>query len=584
MGVTRCDIDAILASVEKPECIHFQRALQDAYGQAEQDGDNECSRLLRVLSDAASLHLQPANSAEPFCPMMVIGDKRTAATEDFGNDELELLLSVVPTIVEPDLRARILDLVWIVRRDHEAAEGAVNSYIEIAERLEDPEMWPPAMDRLERASQIARSLGSGSESMEKVRLATRSMLSRHRGEDPYFLTARLIELLLELGGEDPEVMWAYAGAAVASARQEGDWQRAHTYQELVARCRAAAGDADGAREAKLAAAEVLVDQAQAAAAANSYFIASHHLQAAIGALRQVGKAGERVDELHALLLEYQKKSLGELKPLSVEADTEDLVREAVEAVSGLSLRDALRRIAVLSTPPTRERQRLLAEELVRDHPLQHLFSRVRVNEDGKVVARSGGGSPGDTEAFEQAVRVTMFQRANLRHQLLGRAGIEPARQTVAAEHDTSPEALTPLLVGSGFVPEDRRLLFARGLSAGFAGDYLTAAHVLIPQIENSVRVVLAANGIGVSSLDQYGIQRERDLNYLLYQDYTSDIFTDGVVFDLQALLVDPEGSNFRNLLAHGLLPEQAFQSDQAAYTWWVTIHLIFGFTDAGASA
>jgi hypothetical protein len=100
---------------------------------------------------------------------------------------------------------------------------------------------------------------------------------------------------------------------------------------------------------------------------------------------------------------------------------------------------------------------------------------------------------------------------------------------------------------------------------------------IVPQLENGIRWVLSSNGIQVTSLDNNGVQRERDLNYLLYQESTKAVLTPGVTFDLQALLVDPLGANFRNRLAHGLLSDGVFRSAEAAYAWWVMVFLIEAF-------
>jgi hypothetical protein len=221
--------------------------------------------------------------------------------------------------------------------------------------------------------------------------------------------------------------------------------------------------------------------------------------------------------------------------------------------------------------------------MVDDFPLQSLFNHARLNEQGKVVARTPGQRLGDAETRQSAMRAAMLQHAAVRHFMLGQAVIEPARQAIVQEHEATAESIVPLLEDSPFVPEDRRVLYSLGLAAGFRRDYRTAAHLLVPQLENSVRHILASNGAIVSGLDSEGIQRERDLNALLFDDITKAVFTAGIAFDLQALLVDQAGANFRNRLAHGLLSDSASNSPEAAYTFWMAMHLIEAFR-VGAEA
>lgn len=581
-----CGIRNLVAGFTELEVYQLHRALFEKFREHEERGDQSCARFYRVLANAASLHLQPHNAAEPLCPMMQLRDRRTSAIEDFDADATSALREVLPQVDHADLRARICDVIWLARRDHGAASLAVSAYIKAALLLEDPDSWPPAMERLERAAQIARSLGRESAALQEVRAAASGMLDRQGGEDPLFLSARLIELLLQIGGRDPDDLWSIASKMAESARAKREWHRAETYREVAASCRSAAGNQEEANRERIEAAEVLVDEASAAAAEASYLVASAHLERAIQGLRRVPGTRERVAELSQTLLEYQKESVKEMKPISVEIETRELTEAAVEQVSGLDWPDAFRALARVSVIPDYKSEEDSAERLVKDHPLQHLFSTTRIDAEGRAVARSPGGGLDDEEGRRAAVRAAMFQNAAFRHSLVGHAVVEPARQAIRSAHEVTAESVVDLLADSPFVPDDRRVAFSRGIAAGFDADYLLASHLLVPQLENAVRRVLMLNGVQVTSLDNRGIQRERDLNYLLYQDSTKEVFTAGVVFDLQALLVDPLGANLRNRLAHGLLPDLAFGSAEAAYLWWVVIFLVEAFRvveqDAGS--
>jgi hypothetical protein len=578
-----CDLKRLLEETEGVECYRFHRPLFAAAEEAEKTGDEGCAALLRILAAAASLHLKPNDAAEPLIPMMQLEDRRTAAAEDFGEDEVKALRDVLRCVEPPDLRARIGDLLWIVTRDHEMASLAVDEYLRTAQLLEHPEHWPPVTDRLHRAAQIARSLGRESKELDQVRRAVSGMLDRHAGDDPLFLSARLIELLLEFGGRDAGDLWHVASRVAERARDEGDWHRAESYRQVAAACRAATGNQEEADRERALGAEVLVDQAASEAEGGAFLVAAAHLDRAIQGLRQIPGTRERVGELQALLLAYQREGLKEMRPVSFEVETRALTDGVVEKVTGHPWPEVFRVFAQLGLIPRFQDLRESAERLVRDHPLSQLFGSMRLNEDGRVVARAPAVSFGSEEGLELGVRGAMLHEASLRHALMGQAVIEPGRAKIRDEHDTGPDTILPLLGESPFVPEDRRIVFARGVSAGFDGDYLTAAHLLVPQLENGVRRVLANHGVQVTSMDRRGIQRERDLNYLLYQDIAEEVLTPGVTFELQALLVDPWGANFRNRLAHGLLPDAALSSPVAAYVWWISMFLTQAFSISSES-
>jgi len=92
-----------------------------------------------------------------------------------------------------------------------------------------------------------------------------------------------------------------------------------------------------------------------------------------------------------------------------------------------------------------------------------------------------------------------------------------------------------------------------------------------------MRHALRQKGVITSGLDTYQIQHERNLNTILsevqYRPHIVEMIGEDLTFDLQGLLVDARGANLRNLIAHGLLDDTAYQNRQAIYLWWVTLHL-----------
>jgi hypothetical protein len=115
------------------------------------------------------------------------------------------------------------------------------------------------------------------------------------------------------------------------------------------------------------------------------------------------------------------------------------------------------------------------------------------------------------------------------------------------------------------------------LDAGLKGDFLTAVHFLIPQIEASVRYILAHVGVITSGLDDDGIQDEYNLNRMLtaseYRIPLAKILGEDFVFDLRGLLVERFGANLRNDMAHGLIDHDAFFSESGCYLWASTLKL-----------
>jgi hypothetical protein len=246
-------------------------------------------------------------------------------------------------------------------------------------------------------------------------------------------------------------------------------------------------------------------------------------------------------------------------------------------VRGKTLQDALIAFAKLSASPNPEKLRNDVEAEIKMYPVQNLFAAASVTDTGKVTARRPGAALGEGDSNEDLILARMFERARLHQGISAQGAIEPARNVLSQEHPVTLGTCLAIVRQSPFVPEDREFIVAKGLFAGMQGDYLSAVHLLIPQVEHIFRWFLAGRGIITSGLDQDGIQDEYDLNRLLHSaDHTKvlvEILGESTVFELRGLLVERHGSNLRNMVAHGLLPSAAFFTAPACYFWWLMLRL-----------
>ena len=199
--------------------------------------------------------------------------------------------------------------------------------------------------------------------------------------------------------------------------------------------------------------------------------------------------------------------------------------------------------------------------------------QTKVDRAGKVADTmdpSSFGGPVDGEVL----RKKMVQMANeVQWPLQMSWNIEPARIAFVAEHSVRRDSLRFLVCFNPFIPEGHEGIYLRGIQAGFHGDWLVAMHLLIPQVEASIRHVLQEAGVVTSTLESDGTQKERDLNQLLWMPEVENIFGPDITFDLRGILIERFGHNMRNESAHGLMPEGAFYGPASVFLWWLIIHL-----------
>lgn len=115
---------------------------------------------------------------------------------------------------------------------------------------------------------------------------------------------------------------------------------------------------------------------------------------------------------------------------------------------------------------------------------------------------------------------------------------------------------------------------------GLTGDYIEVAHILMPQIENSLRVLIQRAAGITQHLSADGIQEEKTLGPLLEKEELRTILGDDLVFDLKCLLSHEYGEQLRHGVAHGLYNQNSFFSVEVIYLWWLILHIIYRFKKA----
>lgn len=576
-----------IINCERNECSDYSLAFANRVQQATTDGDPQLQEIFTLLALITYFRLNLDSPPDPFGPRgIVMSGFPIPSLDTIGDAHWAVLKTLAPDISDAEMRARVADVLWTKARprDYRMAELAITSYLEAAEILENIDFGVPQEVRLERAMQLAASLRNP-KYMTELTQRIEALLDKHDGEGatPTFVDVSFMELLQAHKHDDPLKHAAMVERAAVHAESNHNWDLARSLWRIVARWHAIAGDADKQRVAFRRGSETHVQEAEDALARTppSYTAASHHLATAIEAYRriegykQIEGIQERIDELHKTLLKYQMKTVGEMAAFADEIDVTELVRRATETVQGKTLEEALVSLVLLGSSPKVSALRSQLEENAQRFPLQHRIGQVMQNEDGKIVGRSPGMVSDDPSDMSAAIKTRLHQNANLYQQLHAQSVVEPARQQINLEHSARISDFIPFVQNNPFIPPGRDLIYARGLHAGLTGDFLTAAHLLIPQIEHSIRFVLNSREVITSGLDARLIQDEVDLNELLYLPVVKEILGEDITFDLQGLLVERFGSNLRNRLAHGLISHNGFYTWEVTYLWWLTLRLCY---------
>lgn len=559
----------VISKCKKKDCLCYCTRFNS---RAEEEKSNSNLKNLAIFSllSIVTMPILGKKREEPFSSGYLF--------DSIDDNYLEVLKELVPGILDAEMKARISDILWIRKKDPSYATIAVDSYIGSSEILENPEDFMSSFIRLNRAVNLAASIGKRSELFDNTIDYIETILKRNSGEDKKFHSIYLMELLQEFKEGNFEYYASLSEKIALTAESDHYWWKAKFAWETKAKWHRLAREKDKEREALKHAAETYVKNAEDDIEIKSdYMNASGRIEEAIQEYRKIGNEDTRVDELHLLLLEYQSRSTSQMTQIpsfeySIPAAK---INKAREFVMEKTIQDAIFALALIVSSP---KVSILRKEVENpdNNSLSDIIPVTIVNEDGKQTYKKRSMHSVKPDEKETATNDEMFEYAKFCHLNFVQGIIEPARQQIIQEHEVQIENLLPIVSSNPFVPAGRELIYASGLHAGLKGDFLTSTHLLIPQLENSIRYILSNNGTITSSLNQSGIQNEHGLNTTLINKKLTEFIPEDIVFDLRGLLIERCGSNLRHRMAHGLIDFQEYESSlEVKYLWWLTLNLCY---------
>lgn len=258
---------------------------------------------------------------------------------------------------------------------------------------------------------------------------------------------------------------------------------------------------------------------------------------------------EDANELNTLLRKLGQKTHGEMKLVSttVEIPTNKL-DDYISSLTGGPLLEALRKIAIHFLPDL-EKVEGQVQDLAKKSPFQAFIPECIIDHEGRIVAQIGSVE----EDLEGRVVMQMTQNINFESIFLRKV----IKETLS-KFNPSPQELLDYFYTSPIFDPDKKELIKNGLEAYYQGDHVSAAHILIPQIEDTLRNLLKITNRPLDRPNKIGGNDLRILYDILRDEMVEVVLTDRIVKYLIVVLVDPRGLNLRNLVCHGLMPADGF--------------------------
>ena len=560
-----------------------------ASSEASQKGDKAEAKVLLLLANACSMKLSsPESLHEPFSPRLVSNGTSSPTPEWFTETDINFFSEILSNVDCPILKGRLSDLVWIgkIPNDVSFALQAIDSYRSLDLTTET---WLTDVgDCWKRAVALTLRLRSATGTRNKdLESDIKGKLYRATKEDLFFcnwLGGTLREF--GLGKQDGEEIAKKLVSLAQEFEGEKNFRAARAYYKLGGEWFGDANQLAKQWDMKVAEAEAWVKEAETRTAGQdpSALVAVNFYDNAIQTYREISRAergtrqiDSRIEELEQLQADAGKHALSEMTEISIPGvDISDTVEQARKTVAGKQPIEALGSFASIHSFVDVTELRESARKNLREHPFLAVTAQIMLTDDGRTAAKSPSISdPDKSDQGEPAIWSQMIQNYGIRVGLIVQGVIMPALEVLQLEHHYREPDFVELARNSPIVPPSREELFGKALFKGFDYDFVTALHLLTPQVENMVRFRLKQAGAVTTHRNRNGIVDEKGLSSLVESPEFEQSFGESLAFEIKAIFCDHSGPNLRNNVSHGLITQRECYSIYSVYAWWLGLTVVF---------
>ena len=457
-------------------------------------------------------------------------------------EKIKPLLSLNVAEFPLAIRARISDFIWTTVKDPVDAKIAIQSYLELYDTTWDEEHWPDCINAIYRAVNIASSIGKKGNEYKECLEAVRKGLERTKGNDHLFLSSSLLEILAEQKIKVGTDILQYARNAIEAAKNDSNLSKAQNVLETLAML-----DRENRNKYYEEAGDISQDLAFNPAIRRVYILnqALQYYQKAGNDEKKL-KCREKIEEAQSHILE--EMHVIKTDPIDI-SSTVYKVQAAIRETK--SFAQAIISFGDLVHIYSREE---LLKHVREEGVFASLFPSTRVDSNGRQMY-SLPSLPLDKaqNIDDNDVQLHMWDKARWLQEMNSDIVLKYGISELNKQYQYSEEDLDFLVEHNAIIPEGREKIIRKGIFFGLQGDLYVAMHILLPQMENIIRALVKICGGKSYYIKECGDVEDHGIGPLLKDPNLNDCYDPDIIFHLKGLLDQPEGSNLRNLVAHGIL-------------------------------
>lgn len=209
------------------------------------------------------------------------------------------------------------------------------------------------------------------------------------------------------------------------------------------------------------------------------------------------------------------------------------------------------------------------ENLSKRGSISDMFASHVLDSKGRIICVV----PGLIESSNED-KIHCYEHEAMKHnQLMSQAFYSNYLKLFNKKHNVTKDNIRFILEDNLFVPEERIDSFITGIVAGFNFDFITALPILMPQVENSIRLIAEELGAVVYKTANDGSVECLSLESVLDLPEIKEAFEEDFIFNLRVHYTSKYGFAMRNNVGHGLEDDRMLNSYNGLAVWWYTFRL-----------
>lgn len=569
-----CVVDAPIATITQIDSF----SLSQAYLQAAVTTP-PCSDVFNLLSALAGINLTPDDRGRIWGPVGTRGNSRTLVPSDVKGEQSNILEGILAEFHHPAMRARVADIIWTNDlRKKSVADLAIESYCQCVEGLLSGALkaaYPvgnrdlvDAQKPMYRALQIASATTKKHTPLpDRVTKCLVALYEGARKDAQPVIFGRIAQLAIDYRAKEAKEV-AVDLEAVAAADPKLYPEAIRTALDYAGHLYHLSGDNAAEMRCQIGAVRQMLrmrDECAQAGAKASW------VMDALQRLRHIrsDEAQKLEAQLEDELRHLQRTSLREMGTFEVNIEVPGERDRVSEMFAGMDLATALKSFAIIDGSPKLAELKARALKHAEASPLASMFSAKHVDNEGKTVITTPGTWKG--EPPEEWFTHMIARDESLRRAMTVANQIDPARQVLSGMVSFEERHFNPIVWQSAFVPRIQAPIYALGFARFFQGDMVSAVHLLIPQLEPSLRHVLKAWGADPTKRRDDSTEEDRSLDSIIinHRDVLVEIMGAPLIDELNRLFNVKPGPALRHDVAHGQMSAGECYAPDTYYACWL---------------